>query len=103
MLLASDSFRERRKNRSKLVETLDADLRLPERHAGAVAFVKHPVRQLTAKVRPLIRVDARQILAVNGDTCRVRLNSGCHGYAIAAKRKLSLVVCGDRGRRTDDH
>jgi hypothetical protein len=54
---------ERRKNGSKLVEALDADLRPPERHAGAVAFVKHPVRQLTAKIRPLIRVDARQILA----------------------------------------
>jgi hypothetical protein len=54
---------ERRENSGKLVEALNADLRRPERHAGAVAFVKHPVRQLTAKVRPLIGVDASQILA----------------------------------------
>jgi hypothetical protein len=56
---------ERRENGSKLVEALDADLRPPERHAGAVAFVKHPVRQFTAKIRPLIRVDACQILAAS--------------------------------------
>lgn len=54
---------ERRENTRQLVETFDADLGLPERHARAVALVKHPVRQLTAKVRPLIRVDARQLLA----------------------------------------
>jgi hypothetical protein len=54
---------ERRENGSKLVEALDTDLRQPKRHAGAVAFVKHPVRQLAAKVGPLIRVDACQILA----------------------------------------
>jgi len=54
---------ERRKNSGKLVEPLDADLGLPERHARAVALVEHPIWQLAAKVRPLIRVDARQFLA----------------------------------------
>ena len=55
----------RRENGGELVEALDADLWRPECHAGAVAFVKHPVRQLTGKVRPLIRVDASQILAAS--------------------------------------
>jgi hypothetical protein len=54
---------EQRENAGKLVETLDADLGLPERHARAVALVEHPVRQLAAKVRPFVRVDARQFLA----------------------------------------
>jgi hypothetical protein len=54
---------ERRKNIGKLVETIDADFRLPKRHACAVALVEHPIRQLTAKVRPFVRVDARQFLA----------------------------------------
>ena len=54
---------ERRKNGGKFVEPLDADLGRPERHAGAVALVEHPVRQLAAKIRPLVRVDARQFLA----------------------------------------
>jgi hypothetical protein len=54
---------ERRENIGKLVETIDADLRLPKRHACAVAFVEHPIRQLTAKVRPFVRVDASQFLA----------------------------------------
>ena len=42
---------------------LDADLRQPERHAGAIALIKHPIRQLAAEVRPFIRIDARQLLA----------------------------------------
>jgi hypothetical protein len=54
---------EQRENAGKLVETLDADLGLPERHARAVALVEHPIRQLAAKVRPFVRVDARQFLA----------------------------------------
>jgi len=54
---------EQRKYAGKLVETLDADLGWAERHARAVALVKHPIRQLAAKVRPFIRVNARQFLA----------------------------------------
>jgi hypothetical protein len=54
---------EQRENGGKLVEALDADLGLPKRHARAVALVKHPIRQFAAKVRPLVRVDARQFLA----------------------------------------
>jgi hypothetical protein len=98
---------ERRENGSKLVETLDTDLRQPERHAGAVAFVKHPVRQLTAKVRPLIRVDARQILAAP----EWRYLQGSPEQRVPRIRdrrktktvcRMSLVVFGDRGRQTDD-
>src|ERR1700758_2623768 len=32
-------------------------------HATAVSIIEHPVRQLTAKGRPLLRVDTPQILA----------------------------------------
>src|ERR1700749_5025064 len=32
-------------------------------HATAVSIIEHPIRQLTAKVRPLLRVDTSQILA----------------------------------------
>jgi hypothetical protein len=56
---------ERSKHGGKLVEPVDADLRQPERHADAVAFVEHPVRQLAAKIRPFVRVDARQRLAAS--------------------------------------
>ena len=54
---------EQSKHGGQFVEPLDADLRRAERHAGAVAFVEHPVRQLAAQIRPLVRVDARQLLA----------------------------------------
>ena len=54
---------ERRQDGCKLFEAFDADLRQPQRHAGAIPFVEHPVRQLAAKIRPLVGVDARQILA----------------------------------------
>ncbi len=54
---------ERRQNADKLVETLDADLGRPERHAGAVALIEHPIWQLAAQTRPLVRIDARQFLA----------------------------------------
>jgi hypothetical protein len=53
---------ERRQNPGELVQTLYADLRLPQRHAGAIALIEHPVRQLAAKVRSFVRVYARQIL-----------------------------------------
>lgn len=56
---------ECRKHAGKLVEPLDTDLGRPERHADAVAFVEHPVRQLTAKIGPLVRIDARQCLAAS--------------------------------------
>ena len=63
-LCASLSIRaDRRENAGELVEALDADLGRPERHARAVTLVEHPVGQLAAKVRPLVRVDARQFLA----------------------------------------
>ena len=51
------------KHAGKLVEPLDTDLGRPERHADAIAFVEHPIWQFTAKVRPLMRIDARQCLA----------------------------------------
>jgi hypothetical protein len=54
---------ERRQNGRQLIETLDADLGPPERHARAIAGVKHPVRELAAKIRSLVRIDARQRLA----------------------------------------
>ena len=54
---------ERRENVGEFVETLNADLGRPERHAGAVALVEHPIRQLAAEIRPLVRVDACQFLA----------------------------------------
>jgi hypothetical protein len=53
------------KHAGKLAEPLDADLRRPELHAGAVAFVEHPVRQLAAKIRPFMRVYAGQCLAAS--------------------------------------
>jgi hypothetical protein len=54
---------EQGKNGGKLVEPLDADLRRAQRHAGAIALIEHPIRQLAAEVRPFIRIDARQLLA----------------------------------------
>lgn len=54
---------EQVENDGKLVEPLDADLRQPQRHAGAIALIEHPIRQFAAEVRPLIRIDARQLLA----------------------------------------
>ena len=54
---------EQVENEGKLVEPLDADLRRPQRHAGAVALIEHPIWQLAAEVRPFIRIDARQLLA----------------------------------------
>ena len=50
---------EQRENIGQLVETLDADLRPPKRHVRAIVLVEHPIRQLAAKVRPLVCVDAR--------------------------------------------
>jgi DNA helicase II / ATP-dependent DNA helicase PcrA len=41
---------ERCENAGELVETLNADLGRPERHARAIALVEHPIRQLAAKV-----------------------------------------------------
>ncbi len=54
---------ERRQDGRKLFEAFDADLRQPQRHAGAIAFVEHPIGKLAAKIRPLVRVDAREVLA----------------------------------------
>jgi hypothetical protein len=54
---------ERSENGREFVETLNVDLGRPERHTHAVALVEHPIGQLAAKVRPLVRVDACQFLA----------------------------------------
>jgi IS66 Orf2 like protein len=54
---------EESKHRGQLIKPGDADLWRAERHAGAIALVEHPVRQLAAQIRPLLRVDARQRLA----------------------------------------
>jgi hypothetical protein len=54
---------EQSKHGGQLVEPVDADLRSAERHADAIAFVEHPVRQLAAQIRPLVRIDARQRFA----------------------------------------
>ena len=54
---------EQGKNDGKLVEPLNVDLRRAQRHAGAVALIEHPIRQLAAEIRPFIRIDARQLPA----------------------------------------
>jgi hypothetical protein len=56
---------EHRENDGKLVETRDAYLGLPECHVRAVALVEHPIRQLATKVRPFVRVNARQFFATS--------------------------------------
>jgi hypothetical protein len=56
---------ERLKHGGQFVEPLDADLQRTQRHAGAIACVEHPVRQLAAQIRPLLRVDAAQRLAAS--------------------------------------
>jgi hypothetical protein len=53
------------KHASKLVQPFDANLGGAERHAGAIALVEHPVGQLTTKIGPLMRIDARQCLATS--------------------------------------
>lgn len=69
-----------------------ADLRLAWCHGGAIALVEHPIRQLTAKIRPLLRVHFSSLHRRNGETCNLRLNRECQRYAIVAKRKL-YVEC----------
>jgi hypothetical protein len=54
--------RECRQSGGKLDEAFDADLRLAESHARAVALIEHPGRKLAAKVRSFVRVDTLQIL-----------------------------------------
>lgn len=63
MCVTASMHAEESKHRGQLAEPVDADLRRTERHADAIAFVEHPVRQLAAQIRPLERVDARQRLA----------------------------------------
>ena len=46
----------------KLEQSFDADLRLAESHACAVARIEHPSRQFTANVWPFVRVDTLHIL-----------------------------------------
>jgi len=63
-LCASLSIRaDSREYSGQFVEPVDADLRRPERHARAVGWVEHPIREFATKVRTLIRVDARQLFA----------------------------------------
>jgi len=54
---------ERGQDGGQFDQARDADLGRPKRHAGAVALVEHPVRQLAAEIRPLISVDALKFLA----------------------------------------
>jgi hypothetical protein len=54
---------ERRQNAGELIQTLYVDLGWPQRHAGAIALIEHPVRQLAANVRSFVCVYARQFLA----------------------------------------
>ena len=63
MCVTASMHAEESKNRGQLIKPSDADLRSAERHDDAIAFVEHPVRQLAAQIRPLVRVDARQRLA----------------------------------------
>jgi hypothetical protein len=81
---------ERRKHGGKLVKPFDTDLGRPERHAGAVALVEHPVRQLTTKIGSLVRIDARQCLAASewGDLQR---SSKQRMPAIGNRRKPKTV------------
>lgn len=54
---------ERRQESAKVIKGRQTDLWQTQCHATAVSLVEHPVRQLTAKVRPFVRVDTLQILA----------------------------------------
>jgi len=56
---------QRSQDRGEFGERLHADPRAAEFHASAIALVEHPVRQLATEIRPLVRVDARQILAAS--------------------------------------
>ena len=57
------SLTQFRQDSGKLVQPFDTDLGLPQLHAHAVAGIKHPVWQLAAQIRPLICIDALQVLA----------------------------------------
>jgi hypothetical protein len=97
---------EHRENTGKLVESVDADLGLPKRHACAVALIEHPIRQLAGKVRPFVRVDAGQFLAA---TKRRDLQRPPEQWmpTIGDRRKaktvcrMSVVGPAGRGTRTD--
>ncbi len=70
----------------------NADFSRPTRHACAVALVEHPIRQLTAKVRPFVRVDARQFLAA---TKRRDLHSPpVKWMPTIGDRRKTKTVCG---------
>ena len=75
-------------------------------HATAVSLIEHPVRQLTAKVRPLLRVDTPQILAAPKGRYLKRATEQ-RVPPISDPRKpqtvcrMSRVGRGGRGTRTD--
>ena len=91
----------------QLVERLDADLRRPERHTDAIALVEHPVRQLAAQIRPLLRVDARQRLAApeRRDLQRSseqRMPTIGYGRESKTVCRMSVAGRGGHGTETDD-
>lgn len=98
---------ERRENGSEFVETLNADLGLSERHARAVAGVKHPVRELAAKVRPFVRIDERQVLAATKRRDMQRASEQ-RMPAVGDRRKsksvcrMSIIGRDGHGSRTGD-
>ena len=82
---------ERRENGTQLVQTVNADLGWPERHAQTVAGVEHPVRQFAAKVRPFVRIDERQLLAATKRRDLQRTSE--QRMPAVSNRRKSKTVC----------
>ncbi len=95
-----------REHAGELVEPLDTDLGQPKRHTNAIAFVEHPIWQFTAKVRPLVSIDARQCLAAP-ESGHLQRTSEQRMPAIDNRRepqsvcRMSLVGPGVPGTRRD--
>ena len=106
MCVTASMHAEQSKHRGQLAEPVDADLRRAERHADAIAFVEHPVRQLAAQIRPLVRVDAGQRLAApeRRDLQRSseqRMPAIGNGRESETVCRMSLVGRADHGTKTD--
>lgn len=106
MCVTASMHAEESKHRRQLAEPVDADLRRTERHADAIAFVEHPVRQLAAQIRPLERVDARQRLAAPERrdlqcSSEQRMPAVGNGRKSKTVRRMSVAGRGGRGKCTD--
>jgi hypothetical protein len=105
--VTASTHTEQSQRRGQLVEPGDADLRRAERHADAISFVEHPIRQLAAQIRPLARVDARQRLAApeRRDLQRAaeqRMPTVGNGRESETVCRMSGPGRAGRERRTDD-